>query len=204
VDLTSPATGPTRRPPRPTARIWPAQAAAAAIVTVGFTVLLYLVEFVDQAAFGERLDGYGIEPRALGGLDGVAFAPLLHGGWDHLGSNTLPVLVLGFLAMAGGLRQWVGVTATIWLVGGVGVWLTAPPNTVTIGASVLVFGWLTFLLARGLFNRSGLQILLGVVLFLYWGGMLWGVLPGADDVSWQGHLFGAVGGVLAAHLAARR
>ncbi len=173
------------------------------MVAAGFTVLLYLIEFVDVTLFDTGLDGYGIEPRSVSGLDGVVFAPLLHGGWPHLSANTVPVLVLGFLAMAGGLRQWAAVTATIWLVGGIGVWFTAYPNTITIGASVLIFGWLTFLLVRGWFNRSGRQILLGVLLFLYWGGMLWGVLPGADHVSWQGHLFGAIGGVLAAWLVAR-
>jgi len=202
VDLT-PDTRQQRRPRRPAQRIWPAQARGAAVVTLGFAVLLYLIEFVDMTVFDTGLDGYGIEPRSVSGLDGVAFAPLLHGGWEHLTANTVPVLVLGFLAMAGGLRQWAAVTATIWLVGGLGVWLTAYPNTVTIGASVLIFGWLTFLLVRGWFNRSGRQILLGILLFLYWGGMLWGVLPGADQVSWQGHLFGAIGGVLAAWLVSR-
>lgn len=174
------------------------------MVTATFTALLYLIELIDQSLFAQRLDNYGIEPRSLDGLDGVAFAPLLHHGWAHLIANTLPVLVLGFLAMAGGLRQWIAVTAIVWLVGGIGVWFTAPPNSVTVGASVLIFGWMTFLLIRGWFNRSGLQILLGIVLFLYWGGMLWGVLPGADDISWQGHLFGAVGGILAAYLARPR
>lgn len=181
-------------------RIWPPSAAAAAAVATGFTALLYLLELLDQLLFAEGLDSYGIEPRSLSGLDGVLFAPTLHAGWAHLSANTVPVLVLGFLAMAGGLRQWVAVTALIWLVSGFGVWLTAYPNTITVGASMLVFGWLTFLLVRGWFNRSGRQILLGLVLFLYWGGMLWGVLPGAAQVSWQAHLFGAVGGVLAAWL----
>jgi len=170
---------------------------------VGFTALLYLIEFVDVTVFSQRLDNDGIQPRELSGLDGVLYAPLLHHGWAHLSANTMPVLLFGFLAMASGLRQWMAVTATIWLVGGLGVWLTAAPGSVTIGASGLAFGWLAFLLVRGLFNRSVLQIALAVLLFFFWGGVLWGVLPGQPNISWQGHLFGALAGVLAAWLVSR-
>ena len=188
---------PPRRPRR-SQRIWPPNTGAAATVAFGFTGLLYVVEFLDVTLYAGRLDLYGIVPRSPHGLDGVLFAPLLHAGWDHLMANTVPVLVLGFLAMAGGGRQWFTVTATIWLVGGIGVWLTGAPGTITVGASGVIFGWLTFLLIRGWFNRSIMQILLGIALFVFWGGMLWGVLPGADGISWQGHLFGAIGGIVAA------
>ena len=95
------------------------------------------------------------------------------------------------------------VTATIWLLGGLGVWLLGPADTNHIGASGLIFGWLVFLLARGFFARSGRQIVLAAVLFLIWGGVLWGVLPGDPGVSWQGHLFGALAGLLAARLVGR-
>ena len=108
----------------------------------------------------------------------MLFAPLLHGGWAHLMANTVPFLVFGFLAMAGGIRQFVVVTATIWLLGGLGVWLLGPADTNHIGASGLIFGWLVFLLARGFYARSAAQIVLAVGLFLIWGGVLWGVLPG--------------------------
>lgn len=170
---------------------------------LGFTALLYLVEFVDASVFHEQLDWAGIQPRELDGLDGVVFAPLLHAGWAHLSANTVPVLLFGFLAMAAGLRQWIAVTATIWLLSGLGVWLTATPGSVTVGASGLAFGWLTFLLLRGWFNRSALQIVLAVMLFFFWGGVLWGVLPGQPGISWQGHLFGALAGGLAAWLSAK-
>jgi membrane associated rhomboid family serine protease len=191
------------RPLQPTNRVWPPSTALATLVTLSFTALLYLIEVVDLAVFRGQLDTAGIEPRELDGLDGVLWAPLLHGGWFHLTANTLPILVFGFLAMAVGLRAWVAVTATIWLIGGLGVWLTAEPNTVTIGASGLAFGWLSFLLVRGWFNRNFLQIGLATVLLFFWGGLLWGVLPGQPGVSWQGHLFGALSGVLAAWLVAK-
>ncbi|MGQ0838019.1 rhomboid family intramembrane serine protease [Actinokineospora sp.] len=182
-------------------RVLPPSPAQAAIVVGGFTVLLYLVEFVDMLLPAD-LDQNGIIARSVSGLDGILWAPLLHGGWPHLIGNTLPLLVFAFLAMANGLGQWVAVTATIWLVSGIGVWLTGDGGTVTVGASGLCFGWLAFLLVRGIFNRSVLQLGLAAVLLLYWGTMLFGVLPGDPRISWQGHLFGALGGVLAAWLAA--
>ena len=92
----------------------------------------------------------------------------------------------------------------IWVLAGLGVWFTAPYGSVTVGMSGVIFGWLTYLLVRGFFARSGAQILLAVVVFFLWGGILLGVLPGQEGVSWQGHLFGALAGVFAAWLVARR
>jgi membrane associated rhomboid family serine protease len=183
-------------------RVLPAHPATAGIVIVAFTALLYLVELVDVALHG-LLESEGILPRQLSGLDGVLWAPMLHGGWPHLISNTIPVLVFGFLAMATGVARWVVVTAIVWLVSGLGVWLTGDPGTVTVGASGLAFGWLAYLLVRGLFNRSFGQLVVAAVLLMIWGGTLWGLLPGQSGVSWQAHVFGAAGGVLAAWLGAR-
>ncbi|GAA1239991.1 rhomboid family intramembrane serine protease [Prauserella halophila] len=183
-------------------RILPPKPLAAGIVALAFIVVLYVIELID-VILPARLDDGGIVARSLGGLDGIAWAPLLHHGWAHLLANTVPVLVFAFLAMAGGIGQWVMVTATIWLVGGLGVWLTAAPGDITVGASGLAFGWLAFLLVRGVFNRSLAQLAVAAVLLAIWGGMLWGVLPGQAGISWQGHLFGALGGVLAAWLAAK-
>lgn len=177
----------------------PKEPLRAAIVVGAATVLLYLVELVDVILPAD-LDTNGIIPRTLGGLDGIVWMPFLHGGWPHLLSNTLPFLVLGFLVFANGLGQWIAVTATIWIVGGVGVWLTGASGSVHVGASGVIFGWMLFLLVRGVFNRSFRQLAVAVVLLAYWGTMLFGVLPGDPGISWQGHLFGALGGVLAAWL----
>jgi membrane associated rhomboid family serine protease len=179
----------------------PARPGQAAMIIAAFTGVLYLIEAVDTV-LGGTLDAEGIRPRRLDGLEGVLWAPLLHHGWQHLVTNTLPVLVLGFLTLAGGITQFIAVTATIWVVGGLGTWLTGSPG-VHVGASVLIFGWLAFLLARGFITRSPAQILLAVVLFAVWGGVLWGLLPGTVGISWQGHLFGALGGLLAAQLVGR-
>lgn len=163
--------------------------------------VLWALELWDQLN-GQRLDQYGIEPHRIDGLDGVLWAPLLHAGLPHLMSNTIPLLVLGWLLLANGVRQFVAVTATVWIVAGLGTWLIAAGGT-HIGASGVAFGWMVFLLVRGFFVRSFAQILVAVVLFFYWGGMLWGVLPTQPLISWQGHLCGALGGLLAAWLVAR-
>ena len=169
----------------------------AAQVIFAFVALLYVLEAVDTV-LGGRLDGAGVRPREVDGLDGIVFAPLLHAGWQHLEANTLPLLVFGFLILLAGVPRWLSVTAVVWLVGGVGTWLTGQPHSVHLGASVLAFGWLAYLLVRGVFSRRPGQVLLGVLLLFLYGGLLWGVLPNSTGVSWQGHLFGAVGGALAA------
>lgn len=188
---------------RPIARVLPASPVLALLTMLVFTAGLYVIEAVDTIT-GNSLEPNGILPLQLDGLDGVLWAPLLHGDWAHLIANTVPFLVFGFLAMAGGFRQFVLVTATIWLLGGLGVWLTGGYGAgYHIGASGLVFGWLVFLLSRGFFARSGRQIILAVGLFMLWGGVLFGVLPGQPGISWQAHLFGALAGLLAARMVAR-
>lgn len=158
---------------------------------------MWLLEGVDQAS-SNALDAYGIRPRTGDGLVGVLVAPWLHGGWGHLLSNTLPFLVLGIIVLLEGWRSWARATLIVLLASGATVWLLAPPNSLTLGASGIVFGWLVYLLARGFFTGSPGQIATGVVVFLFYGGMLWGVLPTDVGVSWQAHLGGALGGLLAA------
>lgn len=169
----------------------------AGVAAVAFVVLLWAIELVDVAA-AHRLDGWGIRPREGEGLLGILAAPLLHGGWGHLVANTVPALVLGFLALATGVARGLAATAVIWLAGGLAVWLVAGDGSVHIGASGLVFGWITYLAVQGFVDRKPAEILIGVVVLLVYGSVLWGVLPGTPGVSWQGHLFGAVAGVLAA------
>lgn len=177
--------------------------ADAALVSGLFVGLLWVLEIIDTI-LDNRLDRLGIEPLEADGLWGILFAPLLHGGFGHLIANTVPALVLGFLIMLSGGPVWARATGTIWVIGGLGTWLTGGDNTIHLGASVLIFGWLVFLLLRGFFNRDFRQVALGVVVFLIYGGVLWGVVPTTPGVSWQGHLFGAIGGGLAAFWMAQR
>lgn len=173
---------------------------------LSFVALLYLVEFADQIS-GDKLEEDGIHPLQIDGLWGILFAPLLHASWAHLIGNTLPALVLGFLVTLAGLGRFLGATAIIWIVGGLGTWLIggigATGGTNHIGASGLIFGWLTFLLLFGWLVRQFWQIVVSVVVAITYGSYLWGVLPVLDPssgVSWQGHLCGALAGVLAAYL----
>ena len=198
-------TSPSGTPARSAPRVWPARPLRAALFMLGVVALLWLVELADRTVFvaldpPQGLDDDGIVPRSLDGLGGILWAPLLHGGWDHLASNTVPLLVFGFLVLAGGIGQFIAVTATIWVVSGVGTWLIGSPGS-TIGASGIIFGWFAFLLVRGFFARSFGQIVLAVVLFLIYGGLLFGVLPTNPGISWQAHLCGAIGGILAARIA---
>jgi membrane associated rhomboid family serine protease len=166
----------------------------------GFVAFLYVVEIVDRI-LPANFENAGIEPRTGDGLWGILFAPILHGDWTHLTANTVPALVLGFLVLlSSGITRGIAATVVIWVVAGVGTWLFAGSGENHIGASSLIFGWLTYLIIRGIFTRKGGQIVLGLVVLFVYGGMLWGVLPSDPFVSWQGHLFGAIGGVVAAWL----
>lgn len=197
-------TAPTGPVPAPRGK--PAWQTGGATV-VGFVALLYLVEAFDQLS-GHRLDGNGIRPLQTDGLWGVLFAPLLHAGWAHLLANTGPALVLGFLVTLAGLSRFLWATAIVWIVGGLGTWLIGNVGsscgpTDHIGVSGLIFGWLAFLVVFGWFTRSVWQILVGVVVMVLYGGILWGAVPVLNmcgGVSWQGHLCGALAGVLAAYL----
>lgn len=161
--------------------------------------LMWVVEAVDVAA-DHSLDQYGIEPREADGLTGVVAAPFLHAGFGHLIANTIPFVALGVVIALQGLRRVLAVTAIVALVSGLGTWLTAPANTLHIGASGVVFGYATYLIARGFFNRDLLQLGVGIVVVAIWGTALLGGLEPQEGISWQGHFFGAVGGVLAAWL----
>lgn len=191
--------------PPPASTLAPARPTlGSSVVFIGaWLVLLWMLEALDAVLLG-ALDGFGVSPRVIAELPQVLTAPFLHFGFEHLMANSLPFLVLGVLARMAGRRPfWVATLASI-LVSGLFAWLLSAPNTVTAGASGLVFGWLAFLLVRGLFNRNWKQILISAAVFGFFGGMLWGVFPTLPGVSWQGHLGGAVGGVLAAWWLQRR
>ena len=172
-------------------------------LVLGMVALMWVVEVVDSIA-NHRLDNLGIEPREIDGLTGVVAAPFLHDGFGHLLSNTVPFVVMGLVIAIGGAARVAAVTVIVALVGGLGTWLFAPANTLHIGASGIVFGYATYLLARGFFNRSVLELAVGLAVAVVWGGALLGGLLPREGISWQGHLFGAVGGVVAARLLHRR
>jgi membrane associated rhomboid family serine protease len=172
-----------------------------------FVALLYLVELIDQL-MGGRLDSNGIRPLTSDGLWGIILAPILHANWQHLMANTVPLLVLGFLMTLAGISRFVWATVIVWILGGFGTWLignvgSACGPTDHIGASGLIFGWLTFLLVFGLFVRRVWDIVIGLVVLFAYGSVLLGAMPvlhQCGGLSWQGHLSGALAGVVAAYL----
>lgn len=173
-----------------------------AIILATFVAIFWLLEILDQFVFRGSLDIFGIIPHQVIGLRGILFAPFLHRDFPHLIANTVPFLILGWLVMLQETSDFFIVTGLTMLVGGLGVWLFAAPGSIHIGASILIFGYLGFLLLRGYFQRNIPSILLSILVFLLYGGTIWGVLPSRPGISWQGHLFGFLGGVLAAKLIA--
>lgn len=169
----------------------------------GFVAIMWILEIVDLVVFQGALNAYGILPRHLIGLRGILFAPFLHGNFAHLIANTIPFLTLGWFVMLQETSDFFVVTAITMLVSGLGVWLLGSPG-LHIGASGVIFGYLGFLLLRGYFERNIPSILLSLIVGFLYGGTIWGVLPIQQGVSWEGHLFGFIGGILAARLLTRR
>lgn len=179
------------------------QAKAHATILFGLVGVLWLEELLDATMFQGRLDQYGIRPRDTTWLWGILFAPFLHGGWAHLIANTGPLLVLGWLVLLRGVRDFLLSSVAIVLAGGLGIWLFGRPNTLHLGASILIFGYLGFVLLRAYYTRNLPSIALALVAVALYGGALWGVLPGQRGISWEGHLFGFGGGAVAARMARR-
>jgi membrane associated rhomboid family serine protease len=166
------------------------------LLVVVMVAIMWLVEVIDAA--GAHLDSAGIRPRDADGLPGIAAGPFLHASFAHLIGNTIPFVVLGCAIALAGLARIALVTVIVAVVGGLGVWLTAPAGSITIGASGLVFGYAAYLVVRALYSRSALHVLGAVAVVLIYGTTLLVSLVPTPGVSWQGHLFGAVGGALAA------
>lgn len=167
------------------------------LFAAGYVLVIWAVHIVNVLVFGRQLLYFGIHPLDVSSLWHILTSPLLHANVEHLISNTIPGAVFSFLIGMSRARVWWEVTAIVVLLGGAGVWLLGGVGTNHIGASGLVYGWLGYLLVRGLFNRSVMQIMVGVGLGILYSGLVWGILPGVPGVSWQAHLFGAVGGVAA-------
>ena len=170
------------------------------VVMCAVVPVLFLVEVLDQVS-GVNLDlAGGIMPRRVSGIDGVLFAPFLHGSFPHLYANSIPLILLGTFVLAAGLRRFLWSTALIMLVSGLGVWFVGQQGTVHVGASGVIFGFLGLLLARGVVERSWWNLGVGLLIGLLYWWQLTGMLPGEGGVSWEGHLFGFIGGVVAAVL----
>ena len=170
----------------------------------GVVLLLWLIEAADQLIWQESLDFFGIRPHTMSGLRHILFAPFLHRGFGHLLANTVPFFLLGWLVLLRGVGEFLFVSFLSALISGAGIWLFGMADTIHIGMSGVIFGYLGFLLARGYFERSAFAIVLAIVVGLLYGSMVWGVLPLQPNISWLGHLFGLLGGGVAAYFLANR
>lgn len=171
----------------------------AAYMLGGIILVLWVIEFADLIVFRGSLDGLGVYPRTLVGLRNILVSPFLHSGFGHLISNTFPFLILGGFVLLRGTRDFIQVTIIAAVVSGLGIWLLGGTQTVHIGTSGVVFGYLGYLILRGYFERSFVAILIALVTLFFFSGLLWGVLPLRMGISWLGHLFGFVGGGVAAY-----
>ena len=176
-----------------------------AIILGVFVALFWLLEIVDKIQPWRSFDLFGgIYPRTWRGLFNIFTAPFLHDGFGHLIANTFPFIILGWLVMVRKVRDFAVVAVIAGLVSGLGIWLFGNSETVHVGISGVVFGFLGYLLFRGYFERSIPAIILAVVTLFFYGGMIWGVFPIRYGISWQGHLFGFIGGGGAAYRLADR
>ena len=167
---------------------------------LGGTVALMWAVFVATTLSGNMLLSLGVIPRTTIGLRGIIFAPFLHGSLAHLMANTIPFVVLGWLVMLRDARHFLPVTVLAMIGSGLMAWLLGAPRSIHIGASGVIFGYLGFLILSGWFARSFASIALSLLVVFLWGGMVLGVMPGQAGISWQAHLGGFLGGVIAASM----
>lgn len=173
-------------------------AAVAVAVILG---LLWSIEVVNVLT-GDRLDSLGIRPRSLVGTAGILAAPLVHASVVHLLDNTVLLAVLGWIGLVANSRRFLATTVIVWITSGLGAWLLGDSGSVVVGASGVVYGWLAYLIVRGWVAHKLRQAVLGAALLVFVGfSAIWAVLPVVPaNVSWQAHLFGALGGVASAML----
>jgi membrane associated rhomboid family serine protease len=168
------------------------------VVMCAVVPALFAVELIDQAT-GHNLDRHaGILTRRASGLDGIVFAPFLHFSWAHLYGNSIPLLLTGTFVLATGTKRFLGVTFLVAVTSGLAVWLFGPTGGDTVGASGIIFGYLGFLFMRGLVEHSWWTIAVALLVGLLFGVALSGVVPGDPHISWQAHLGGLLGGLVAA------
>jgi len=173
------------------------------VVLGGIVTIMWALEAINALSSNQLSQHDGIYARNLDHVWAIFTAPFLHFSWQHLIANTVPFVFMGLIIALQGAKRLLIVTAVVIVVGGVGTWLIAPAGSDTAGASGVVFGYATYLFARGFFDRSVLEILAGAVVGVVWGGALLSSIVPHYGVSWQAHVCGAIGGVLAAYLLRR-
>jgi membrane associated rhomboid family serine protease len=156
------------------------------------------IAFIATWMTGGALLSLGVIPRNVIGLRGILFAPFLHGSLAHLLANSIPFVMLGWFVMLRDSRHFVPVTLYAMLGSGLMAWIFGATGSVHVGASGVIFGYLGFLMLSGWYARSVASIIISILVTVMWGGLVFGVVPGHAGISWQAHLGGLIGGILAA------
>ncbi len=170
-----------------------AEARKALFVMVGFVAILWIVQIVNVANH-YALDTYGIQPRDVHSLPYLLTAPFLHVSFTHIESNSGPLFIFGFLAAYRGVPRFLWLTGLVIITSGLAEWIFGVPGTTGVGASGVVFGYLGYILVRGIFDRHGIDIMIGAVMALCFAYQFTVLLPQAG-IGWQDHIGGLVGGV---------
>jgi membrane associated rhomboid family serine protease len=163
-----------------------------------FPVVLWIVHLL-SILFNEDLGKLGLLPRNLIGLLGIFTSPLIHADFSHLISNTIPLIILGWIIFSFYPKLSYLLFVFIYLLTGLLVWIFAR-QVFHIGASGIVYGFVSFLFFSGIFRRDNASIALALVIIFLYGGLVWGMIPGWEGISWESHLFGAITGLIAAYL----
>ena len=195
-------TSPETRRPRRQLSLKSQQRVEGVRLLAAIVAVMWIVEIINTVD-SNRLDQDGIYARSFGHLWGILTAPFIHASFQHLIGNTIPFVFMGLIIALRGAARLALVTAIVIVIGGLGTWLISPVGVPTVGASGVVFGYATYLLARGLFDRSLLELFTGAIVGVVWGAALLASVVPHYGVSWQGHVSGAVAGVIAAWLLRR-
>ena len=175
-----------------------ADARRAFFVMVGVLAAVWLVQLANWSADYALTRDHGIRPHQPGRLVDVFSAPFLHMNWQHLEGNSGPLFVFGFLAAYRGVRKFLGLSLLIVLTSGGAIWLFQGADTVSAGASGVVYGYFGYVVLRGIFDRNPVDTLIGAVMGASFAYILTRAVPGAPGVSWLGHLGGLAGGLAGA------
>jgi membrane associated rhomboid family serine protease len=168
-------------------------------ITALMIVASFWAVFIVSEIVGVNFNHFGIVPRHSEGIKGILFAPFLHGSFAHLISNTLPMLILTAVLFWMYKKLAFRVLLLSALMGGSLVWLFGR-SAFHIGASGVIFALVGFLIASGIFRKKLKALLVAIVIFFLYGGIVWGVLPTQPGVSWESHLFGFISGIILAYL----
>lgn len=166
-------------------------------IPIVFVSLLWIIHIV-QRATGIDFTTLGVFPRHVEGLPGIIFTPLIHGSWEHLFSNSVSFLMLSVVLFWFYPRIALGSIVWLYFLSGLGIWIFAQPNSYHIGASGVVYGMVSLVFWSGIFRRNLKSIILALIILMLYAGLFEGIIPGKEGISWEGHLFGGIAGIILA------